>query len=311
MAIGEMVSKDAWPSGVPGMVAGTEDDCCCSATSCSSSTGVSDLERSGRADDAPTDSDVLSVMEGRSESTSSFGGSARLTGRDDVALVFDWDDTLCPTTFGSSADQASLRRLAREVERILRAACALGRVEVVSARGSEWVAETTERFMPSICGLLEELRIPISSSVGEGAFARCRRLVANSATEEGKRSLGRSTAKIIRKMCRYKAAGHTSTSVVPMELAWRHVIGIGDSLLQRVASQDDALDSQLQIQGRRRLCHCKFVKLKAEPTVAELSAQLRRVSESLLEMVHHDGDLSLEFEDEEVREALVYLHRRA
>lgn len=49
--------------------------------------------------------------------------------------------------------------------------------------------------------------------------------------------------------------------------------------------------------GRWKECRCKCIELKTEPTLSELSGQLRRIAQALPALVQHDGDLDMEFQD--------------
>jgi len=48
--------------------------------------------------------------------------------------------------------------------------------------------------------------------------------------------------------------------------------------------------------GRWKECRCKTVTFKSEPTLAELTEQLRAIAKALPALVHHDGDVDWEVE---------------
>mmetsp|Transcript_83373 Transcript_83373/g.233603 ORF Transcript_83373/g.233603 Transcript_83373/m.233603 type:complete len:119 (+) Transcript_83373:3-359(+) len=84
----------------------------------------------------------------------------------------------------------------------------------------------------------------------------------------------------------------------PAQRSWKNIISIGDSWSERNALQEVVLGRmQRDRHGRWKECRCKVVKLKSEPTVTELSAQLLTIGEALPAFAHHDGDLDIELRD--------------
>lgn len=90
-------------------------------------------------------------------------------------IIFDWDDTLFPTTFVASAKRQlgadgvhsahgdALELHARLVEDVLRAAAACCRVCIVTLAGSGWVEHSAARYLPGLDlpRLLLELSIQV------------------------------------------------------------------------------------------------------------------------------------------------------
>jgi hypothetical protein len=88
-------------------------------------------------------------------------------------IIFDWDDTLCPTSFivkeapdGDASDlsvedQEALRRHIATVTTVLSQASALSRVSIVTLATEKWLEDTIKNFMPSIRGVLEDLEVEI------------------------------------------------------------------------------------------------------------------------------------------------------
>merc|ERR1719188_591353 len=95
------------------------------------------------------------------------GGKAPLGAHDDpdnAVIIFDWDDTLCPTWWASAASglednavrldvdlhRAELHQHTATVMTILRAAKEVARVGVVTLATREWVTSSSRRLFPDL-----------------------------------------------------------------------------------------------------------------------------------------------------------------
>jgi len=218
--------------------------------------------------------------------------------RDETVIIFDWDDTLCPTTAGSGADLELLQRHAEVVERTLRAACALGHVEIVTMAARSWVESTTRSLVPGIGPVIEELDIPISYA-REGVSARCRRESCMEGRDPSQYLKQKTISKVLRGFYR-TVKRRSSDPSRPRGRSWKNVLSIGDSTAERFAVQDVVLGRvQRDRRGRWKECRCKVVKMKTEPTVEELTFQLLRLTDLLTALVQHDNDLDACLEDED------------
>merc|ERR1719223_2297054 len=79
-------------------------------------------------------------------------------------IIFDWDDTLLPTSEfrrGASVPAVELRQHAKLVERTLRAAKECGHVAIVTLSKNQWVTRSADKFLPGLDmpKLLSELDI--------------------------------------------------------------------------------------------------------------------------------------------------------
>lgn len=98
--------------------------------------------------------------------------------RDSAMVIFDWDDTLMPTSALGAllpgfpdekapkpdmALTAVLRGHADVVEKVLRAARSVARVAIVTSSGEPWVEESARQYMPSLDlqALLRELSVQV------------------------------------------------------------------------------------------------------------------------------------------------------
>lgn len=89
--------------------------------------------------------------------------------------IFDWDDTLCPTTSMGISEQllgvdgtlrlhrGSLQQHAKAVEALLRAATAVSNVCIVTLAERGWVELSAQLYLPclNLAELLKELSVPI------------------------------------------------------------------------------------------------------------------------------------------------------
>lgn len=91
----------------------------------------------------------------------------------------------------------------------------------------------------------------------------------------------------------------STTCVTGKPRSWKNVLSIGDSDAERLALQDVMWwRVQRGNGGRWKMCRCKSVKLKQEPSVTELSAQLLQLAQLLPTCVQHNDDLDLMFDDD-------------
>lgn len=241
-------------------------------------------------------------------------------------IMFDWDDTLCPSAYiwgdkrmrwdqvapcfdgdtSIPATPATARKSeagqswtmlelltahAAVVANLLRLACGLGKVAIVTLAQDGWVHTSIAHFMPSLTGLLEELDIQVvyARSTIPPRFLR-------QAHEEGQ-----SVAKVLKTRAmsqtikKFYGAGKKHVA----ERSWKNVLSIGDSAAERHAVQDVVL-RRVQPKGpagRSDLCLCKSLKMLAEPTLRRLTAELQIVCAWLRTVVLHDGDVDLDFDE--------------
>jgi FMN phosphatase YigB (HAD superfamily) len=86
-------------------------------------------------------------------------------------IIFDWDDTLLPTSFLTPGgvfdeniklreiDNEKLLNLERAVLKLLTEAVEKGNVYIITNAGNGWVEYSANRFYPSIMPILEKIKI--------------------------------------------------------------------------------------------------------------------------------------------------------
>jgi len=249
------------------------------SSSRSSSRPASECSTRAESDCSGSDSELGSPRALLSAARARVGSSA---GRADAIIIFDWDDTFLPTSVIRSQRSRGSKPLctkeleshAKLVERVLRAARAVGKVSIVTLSKNSWVFKSAERFLPGVDfpALFDELEITI-----------------HYAQEEEKNCPGALMAE--------DWVGLKRSSMQGCLNAWSEkgafasaprptVISIGDS-----DAEQQALKTL--IHPRRPLC--KTVKFMDEPTLDELGRELIELPSLLESMVtaRKDFDISI------------------
>jgi len=82
--------------------------------------------------------------------------------------IFDWDDTLLPTSYfsqGGEIAEGTLKAIEKSAGKLLELARRAGRVFIITNATPSWVERSAERFLP---GLMEAVRsVPVISARGE------------------------------------------------------------------------------------------------------------------------------------------------
>lgn len=231
----------------------------------------------------------------------------------ETLIVFDWDDTLCPTT-AMKIDQRFLRTEEENVIRaslspldeqddhirkilfdfelnaisLLHVAVRLGKVVIVTLAIEAWYTTTAE-MMPTLCQVVKELGIEV-------LYARKsmppRKLQA--AMEEGLdvRVLlkSKTMARVLKGFYRCPLTATTKS--------WKNILCIGDSEAEQEAIQElTMLHCQVDTKGRNKDFRTKVVKLQADPSIELLQMQIQLLESWLDRMAMQDGDFSVDFED--------------
>jgi len=219
---------------------------------------------------------------------------------DTAVLIFDWDDTLLPTTFceglppipNSAAVRSShlpffvaLRKHAQNVETVLRAARAVACVSIVTLSKRPWVMQSAERWLLGLDfpALVHELGISIyyanehtgrpdvpPSCLAQDYTAWKRNAMAKCLTD-------------------WYATG-------VLGKARLNVTSIGDGLFEQQALKD-----LLKAWGQTGLLAqaplCKTLKLMDHPTLSQLSDELLRLTPGLQCMAHQEKPFDLCIDD--------------
>mmetsp|Transcript_82738 Transcript_82738/g.184644 ORF Transcript_82738/g.184644 Transcript_82738/m.184644 type:complete len:366 (+) Transcript_82738:184-1281(+) len=224
-----------------------------------------------------------------------------------MAIIFDWDDTLMPTTFIGDAVQicppkygtsalhsrnrprspknakgckiskdfpcyAALERHSGLVKEALRQARSVAHVAIVTLASRPWVFESAERYLPGLDfpGLLQELEIPVYY-----APEHHRPLFQGQGDDNSAGAVDVGVA------CKCNAMTEFLHQVCGDGHARANVLSIGDSNTEREAAKE-ALRAR-EVAGCPERPLCKTVKLKSDPSLKQVSDELHHlVTDGLL-----------------------------
>jgi len=215
-------------------------------------------------------STTCSSSDGDIDSSSDTGHVSTFSA-EETMLIFDWDDTLLPSTWikqqglklSSDAflrpDQVKqLEQLTERTVRIISAAKRLGTVIIVTNSTEGWVDMSCWKFMPSMADALEGVRI-ISARSQYEKETQCQ--------------------------LEWKVRAFQN-EIGGVEGGRRNLICLGDSMHEHAALF-------IVARGLPRV-RAKSLKFLAFPQVAQLIEQHELLLECLDDVVDHDGDLNLQ-----------------
>jgi len=195
---------------------------------------------------------------------------------EETIMIFDWDDTLLPSTWlterglirdedpaPTATQRAMLGRLAGQVSRTLAVAKRHGKVVIVTNAEEGWIEASCRKFMPSLCQALEGVStISARSSYEQQGVASPFEWKYLAFEHE------------IGKFCETLVADGR-----------RNVISLGDSAHER--------DALIRVTERIWNCCTKSVKLVERPAVEQLFKQHRLMRGCFRHIVNHEGNLDL------------------
>lgn len=209
-----------------------------------------------------------------SESHSEVDMSSAPMSREDTLIIFDWDDTLFPTTWIQQQglmpyDQepceeqwANLHLLAEHSAQTLLEAGRHGEVVIVTNAQEGWVELSCARFMPSLASCLPK-RITSARSTYK--------------------KYGSDPSMWKRRAFEREAGAFFSESSLDRK---HNVISLGDSSYER--------EALAVITENMPNCRRKSLKFMEQPQVDQLITTHKLVSSYLASVASHDGDLDLQ-----------------
>jgi hypothetical protein len=216
-----------------------------------------------------------------------------------MLLVFDWDDTLCPTHLISTdprlhwAEMApcfkdetmplepdsppradgllvdALRRHVDVVRVLLHAACSIGRVVIVTLAEQGWVETSMQHFLPGLNEVLEELQIEV-------IYARTclkRYEVFNAIADEMD----------VYMMMKQAAIATCIRKLRSKNCMVENVMTIGDAPIEHEALKELSWLT-------RQKWQCKTLKMEQEPSLQQLTTQLEVLAFWIQPLFLLDGD---------------------
>jgi len=195
---------------------------------------------------------------------------------EETVIVFDWDDTILPSTWllrqGLKLDTASvpnmeqrleLAQVAKSAARVLQCAKRFGTVVLVTNAELGWIELTCTKFLPGLRPFLEGIHIVSARSQYEKQGVKSPIEWKVRAFEVEFRNF-------------YSAFGDDHR---------KHVISIGDSMHERQAL--------LRVAKQMTDCCSKSLKFVEKPDLRQLKKEHALIRQCIPHIVGHDGDLDL------------------
>lgn len=241
-------------------------------------------------------------------------------------LIFDWDDTLFPTTYVrddlklvwnkplkeqdlSSAEKNSIGKklelCASHAVELLKQADRFGKVVLLTLARAPWVSESCKNFYASVGRLITQLKVPIIYAQ-EGIQVDYSKQNMSS-DEEIERFWSSVKGKAIARECNKFYSQYEGQS-------WKNVISIGDSDFERLGTQnamenymrETGIDSDglVDVNGHLYKVRTKTFKMLDEPTVEELTVEVDMLKAWLPLMVKLDSSFDVNLNNADDPEVL-------
>lgn len=195
---------------------------------------------------------------------------------EDTILIFDWDDTVLPSTWiqehGFDLDECSvpdteqqvcLQMLADRAAETLSVAKHYGKVVLVTNAEHGWIELSCQKFMPSLYPMLQDVKILSARTTyeKEGVDSPFQWKYLAFESEIGG-------------FCKSLDAAR-----------WKNVISLGDSAHER--------EALIRVTERLENCCMKSLKFVEQPEVEQLSKEHELLRGVFSQIVHYKGNLDL------------------
>lgn len=209
------------------------------------------------------------------------------------ALIFDWDDTLCPTSWMrqfetiEAMDSMKLQLHAGRVEQVLRAARSFGYVDIVTMANHQWLEQTIQLLKTpdvDLWNVFQELDIQVHYA--PAGNVRLSRVSKGPDPREGV-----SAKKVAMSAVLDKYYGDSVKARV-------HVVSFGDQDTEAIALQEVLQDAWSKSWLRPI---CKVLRLQGEPDLKDLGQSLQKILTNLPAILRADCDLDLHMHSLEQR----------
>jgi len=258
----------------------------------------------------------------------STGSQAEYFKPEQTIILFDWDDTLCPSnwirknrpdlSFFRAAPpeeryQKPLRQLQDVVEAVLKQSMKMGKVIIVTNAMDPWVETSCRNFLPKLMPLVSELPVIYARSIFDAQGCDPLTAMPGMYNALGQNKLLETcNQRLMRQDDQFRGCEQLQPQLwkelaFEQEIAgfysryahqsWKNVISIGDSIFERDAVRRVVLNRPTH----EKRCRTKTAKLLDEPAIDELIAQVRVIHESLSMMVQYDGNLDIEIDEEDLK----------
>jgi hypothetical protein len=275
------------------------------------------------------------------ESLASTGSQSEYLKPEQTIILFDWDDTLCPSNWirenrpalsffrpapTDEKYQGPLRELSKHVLATLNLAMKMGKVIIVTNAMEPWVETSCRNFLPQLMEVVSKLPVIYARSIFD-SVDRCDPSAKNKAApQRGGLANAASRAPLpglfssngTNKLANYNArlANQQVDELAPQkwkEMAFEQEITGFYSRYQHqswknVISIGDSIFERdavrrvvLNRPSAKKKCRTKTAKLLDEPEMHELIAQVRVIHDALGLMVQYDGNLDIEIDEEDLK----------
>jgi len=196
-------------------------------------------------------------------------------------LIFDWDDTLCPTSWMRSVENSAAGHSLKlalhvgRVEQVLRAARSFGYVEIVTLANKQWLEQTTKFLKIGSLDLQELFKeLDIRVNYAQVRTAKTQAFVPQEAIHAKKAAMSSVLDR------------HYGDSVK----ARVHVLSFGDQETEAIALQEVLKEAWTKSWQRPV---CKVLRVPPEPDLQDLGQNLQKILTHLPALVRVDADLDL------------------
>jgi len=211
-------------------------------------------------------------------------------------IIFDWDDTLCPSTcMRSIADfdrdgklKTRFRRETRDelkllegvVVPLLQLAQSMGKVILVTNAKAPWVDISCQSFLPQVKEILKDIPVTYALElVKENGLDGFNQREGCLLTETKARAM--------------RAAVSQFYSQYPNQ-SWKNIVSIGDAYFEH-----DAIRQVVGGRSQEKPCRTKTIKLLEGPTIPGMIVQLSIIKVWLQNIVRADSDVDIDLSADE------------
>lgn len=219
--------------------------------------------------------------------------------KDQTILIFDWDDTLCPSTWcrrhmrfnargnliGNCPPEAEkeLNLLSQQVIPLLRAAQAMGKVVLVTNARRPWVDTSCKAFLPQVTEVLKDITV----------------IYAMELLQENEKDFASNPQCLTESKARAMKAAVSDFYSRYEGQSWKNLVSIGDALYEHDAIRQVARerpDGGLPVPKK---CRTKTVKLIEGPSLMGMTVQLNIIESWLAKIVQADHDVDIDLSADE------------
>eukprot|EP00931_Biecheleriopsis_adriatica_P115664 TRINITY_DN91433_c0_g1_i1.p1 TRINITY_DN91433_c0_g1~~TRINITY_DN91433_c0_g1_i1.p1 ORF type:complete len:705 (+),score=167.55 TRINITY_DN91433_c0_g1_i1:80-2194(+) len=204
-------------------------------------------------------------------------------------LIFDWDDTLCPTWWLRCVMQPSLSRVdisaynpqltehAGRIETLLRSAKSVGNVDIVTLANKQWLDQTI-RWLGmggvDLYAVLQELNIAVHYATP---------------IPDSEVPAGQEAPVLAKKVCMQRIMDKYYGTAAKSKVAM-HAMSLGDQPAEAVALKEVMKEAQRKVWSRPI---CKVLRFPEEPMIEDIGVTLQQVTAHLPSLVQRTGDFDL------------------